>query len=176
MNLQPTHLTNELITLAPLQATDFERLYTIASDPLIWEQHPEHNRYQRDVFQIFFDGAVASGTAFLVFDTQTNQLIGSSRYYDNTPENKSIGIGYTFLSRSHWGGPHNTALKKLMIDYAFQFADVVVFHIGGANMRSQKAVQKLGGVKVSEKDPEGNGVLEQMKFTFELSKHVWLQQ
>lgn len=63
-NIQPSHLQNELIALFPLKEEDFEDLYFVASDPLVWEQHPNKLRYQREVFQNFFKGALLSQGAF----------------------------------------------------------------------------------------------------------------
>src|SRR4051812_40419530 len=101
--LQPTDLKNEFVTLTPLVQSDFERLYKVASDSLIWEQHPNKNRYQREEFQNYFKGAMESGGAFLIFDTKTGEPIGSSRFYDYNENENTIEIGYTFLARDHWG-------------------------------------------------------------------------
>jgi N-acetyltransferase len=78
---QPT-MRGTRVVLEPLQAHHFDELYAVASDPRIWEQHPEHTRWQRDVFTTFFDGAIASGSALLVRDAETHAVIGSSRYYE----------------------------------------------------------------------------------------------
>ena len=172
-NLQNNSLVNDLIRLQPLANDDFEKLYTIASDPLIWEVHPSKDRYKREVFSEFFDGAVASGSAFLVFDQLSGGLIGSSRYYDLKPENSTVAIGYTFLARKFWGGAYNKSLKSLMIDYAFRYVSKVVFHIGAKNYRSQKAIIKLGAVKSNEIDLESEGVL-QPHFEYEILKANWL--
>ncbi len=150
-DLQP-HLSNDLIELKPLHEGDFEKLFAVASDPLIWEQHPDSLRYTREVFEKYFAGAVESKSAFLIYDKISNDLIGSSRYYDNKPAEHSIAIGWTFLARSHWGNTYNKALKKLMIDYAFNYVDTIVFHVGSNNMRSRKAVEKLGAILLSEID------------------------
>jgi len=151
-NFQPIDLKNEIIQLIPLQETDFSALYKVASDPLVWEQHPNKLRYQRDVFQNYFEGAMLSKGAFLIRDTKTNEVIGCSRYYDfNENENStetSVLIGYTFIGRNFWGKGYNKALKKLMLDYAFQFVEKVYFHIGAYNYRSQKAIEKIGAQKV----------------------------
>jgi RimJ/RimL family protein N-acetyltransferase len=56
-DLQPT-LTGTLLELRPLRLDDFDALFAAASDPLIWEQHPESDRYERTVFQRYFDGAI----------------------------------------------------------------------------------------------------------------------
>src|SRR6478736_8054005 len=120
-DLQPTTLSNELIKLVPLKESDFEKLFAVASDPLIWEQHPTRNRYQRDVFQNYFNGAVESKGAFIVHDAKTNEVMGSSRYYEPDEIKKSIKIGYTFIARKYWGKGYNPALKSLMMNHAFQY-------------------------------------------------------
>jgi hypothetical protein len=104
------------------------------------------------VFQKYFDSAIASKAAFLIIDTATKDVIGSSRYYELDEINKQIAIGYTFIARKYWGTNYNYQLKKLMIDYAFEFVDTVLFHIGKNNIRSQKAIQKIGASYLSEKD------------------------
>ena len=171
-NLQPI-LENEFVKIEPLKESDFEVLYAVASDPLIWEQHPNKDRYKRDVFEIFFKGAIESGGAFLVFDKQTGKAIGSSRYYDYNIENKSILIGYTFFARSHWGSKYNPALKNLMIQYAFQFIDAVIFHIGANNVRSQKAIERSGAVKTGELEVEYYGEASKLNFVYEIKKEGW---
>lgn len=141
----PTTLHNALIRLQRVQPSDFEALYAVASDPEIWELHPEPTRYQREVFDRYFASALASGSAYLVFDAETGALIGCSRYYDYQAADNSIAIGYTFLARSHWGGRYNSALKSLMLDYAFS-NDIAraIFHVGTTNFRSQRALRKIG--------------------------------
>jgi len=173
-NLQP-ELENEIVSIMPLKETDFEKLYKVASDPLIWEQHPNKNRYKREVFENFFKGALKSGGAFIVFDKKKNEVIGSSRYYGYNPVDKSVSIGYTFLARRHWGTTYNRALKKLMLNHAFKYVDTVYFHIGAENIRSQKAILKLGAVKTEEADVKYFGEDVYKNFIYTLSKNKWLQ-
>ncbi|MGH7532058.1 MAG: GNAT family N-acetyltransferase [Gemmatimonadales bacterium] len=142
--LQPT-LHGALVRLEPLHEGDFERLHAVAADPLIWEQHPEHDRGKREVFQRFFDGAMQSGGAFLVVDATTGVVIGSTRYCGLDPHKSVVEIGWTFLARSHWGGRHNGEMKGLMLAHAFRFVERVVFVIGPENVRSRRAVEKIGG-------------------------------
>lgn len=149
MDLQPT-LSNDLITIKPVQEKDFETLFSVASDKLLWEQHPNNDRYKKEIFKVFFDNALQSKSTFVVIDNKTNGIIGSSRYYEFNKSNNSIAIGYTFISRNFWGTDYNSSLKKIMIDYAFQFVDKVYFHVGETNYRSQKAVEKLGALKIGE--------------------------
>ena len=161
MNLQPT-LSNELISIRPIQENDFDALFVIASDKLLWEQHPNKDRYQKDVFQVFFDNAIQSKSAFVVIDNKTNEIIGSSRYYEFNEIESNIIIGYTFISRAYWGTNYNASLKNLMTNYAFQFVDSILLHVGDTNYRSQKAVEKLGALKIGEipddTSPETNWV------------------
>jgi RimJ/RimL family protein N-acetyltransferase len=144
-DLQP-HLVGELLEARPLKPEDWESLYAVAADPLIWEQHPAYDRYKEDVFREFFSEALESGGALVVIDGKTQKIIGSSRYFGFEPGKSEIEIGWTFLARSHWGGRYNGELKRLMLDHAFKFVKSVVFLIGPTNVRSQKALEKIGGL------------------------------
>lgn len=148
------HLKGQFVELHPLRAGDFEKLYACASDPKVWEQHPQSNRYERDVFRVFFDEAMASKGAFLVTDAKTKEVIGCTRYYDFSPESQKVIIGYTFLARSHWGGTYNREMKSLMLKHAFHYVKSVLFEIGEANMRSRRAIEKIGAEFV------GNDILD----------------
>jgi len=150
LNLQPELLENELIKLVPLNENHFETLFEKASDPLIWEQHPIKDRYKKEVFKPFFDAGINSKGAFLILDRATNETIGTTRFYDYKPEESSIAIGFTFIARKFWGGNYNKSTKNLLIDYAFQNVNSIVFHVGADNIRSQKAVLKLGATKINE--------------------------
>ena len=153
--LQPT-LKSEILEVRPLRADDWEELYAVAADPLLWEQHPNSDRYKPDVFRKFFDEALASGGAFVVLDRKTGRVIGSSRFHCYDLVRSEIEIGWTFLARSHWGGIYNGELKRLMLAHAFKFVDNVIFFIGSTNIRSQRALEKIGGVRAGTKtDPNG---------------------
>ena len=172
-DLQPNHLKNNLISLSPLQENDFEELYAVANDEQLWEQHPNKLRYQRDVFQNFFEGAMLSGGAFLIRDSKTNEVVGSSRFYDYNETENSILIGYTFIGRKFLGNNYNKSLKKLMLDYAFQHVNKVYFHIGAFNIRSQKAIEKIGAVKVDEFEVEYYGEDSKLNFVYLIDKSQW---
>src|SRR5258707_9385182 len=146
-DLQP-HLKSEFIELRPLTPKDWDDLFAVASDPLIWEQHPEWNRYKEDVFKVFFSEALESGGAFIIIDRKTQQIIGSTRFYGYDPEKSEIEIGWTFLARKYWGGRYNAEMKRLLLNHAFNFVESVVFFVGEDNVRSQKAMEKIGAIKV----------------------------
>jgi len=157
-NLQPDFLEDEIIKLIPLEENHFEELFIVASDPLIWDQHPAKERSTREGFKAFFETGISSKGAFLILDKKTNEIIGTTRYYDYKPENSSIAIGYTFMAQKFWGGPYNKSCKKLLIDYAFQHVDKVIFHVAAENFRSQKAVLKLGAEKTNIMVVTNNGL------------------
>lgn len=143
-DLQPV-LRGELLELRPLRADDFEALYRVASDPLIWEQHPNSDRHREEVFREFFREALASGGALTAFDLKDGRVVGSSRFHGYDPARSEIEIGWTFLARTHWGGRYNGEMKRLMLGHAFRFVDNVVFLVGPQNWRSRRAVEKIGG-------------------------------
>ena len=145
-DLQP-HLSGELIELRPLGPQDWNDLFAVASDPLIWEQHPESDRYKENVFQVFFREALECGGAFVVIDKNSQQIIGSTRFYGYDPEKSEIEIGWTFLARKYWGGRYNAEMKRLLLNHAFKFVENVVFLVGEKNFRSQKAMEKIGAIR-----------------------------
>jgi len=144
--LQPT-LTGKLLSLRPLRGDDYGALRLVAADPLIWEQHPDKTRSTPEGFQKFFDEAMASGGALIATHAETKSVIGSSRYYGYDQGRSEIEIGWTFLARKYWGGVYNGEMKRLMLTHAYRFVKTVIFKIGPNNLRSQKAVEKIGGVR-----------------------------
>jgi RimJ/RimL family protein N-acetyltransferase len=151
---QPT-LRGGLVALRPLRAEDCGELYAVAADPRIWEQHPARNRHEEAVFRAFFAESLASGGALLATDAATRRVIGSSRFHDYSAERSEVEIGWTFLARSHWGGRYNGELKRLMLGHAFRSVDTVVFFVSPENVRSQRAMGKIGGVRQAERDAQG---------------------
>jgi N-acetyltransferase len=173
--LQPT-LIGELLQLRPLRPEDFEALFKAASDRLIWEQHPENDRYTRDVFQKYFDGALESGGAFAIIGRKSGRIIGSSRYCNFDARAREVEVGWTFLEREFWGGAYNRELKNLMLDHAFRFVDHVLFVVGENNLRSQKALEKIGARflrKIEKPDRQG---MMQKNFVFAITAGAWAAQ
>jgi RimJ/RimL family protein N-acetyltransferase len=145
-DLQPT-LKGNLLELRSMRQEDFDDLYAVASDPLIWEQHPAKDRYKKEVFTNFFREGLDSGGALVAIDPRDRKIIGSSRFHGYDPARSEIEIGWTFLARSHWGGSYNREMKHLMLKHAFQFVESVIFLVGPQNLRSQRAMEKIGGVR-----------------------------
>lgn len=175
IDIQP-QLENDRIRIRPLLESDFDDLFALASEPLVWAQHPNPNRYKREVFESYFKGGIESKGAFLVTEIETGKTIGTSRYYDVDESDNSLVIGYTFLGRAFWGGKFNPSLKKLMLDYAFRFVDRVYFHIGAVNVRSQMAITRLGAEKIGEDVIVYYGEMGAPNFIYRMDKQDWLSR
>ncbi len=168
-----TPLENDKVRLYPLQETDFEPLFALASDPKVWEQHPNKDRWKEDVFRIFFDGAMQSKGAFKIVDKVTGAVAGCTRFYDYDEKENTILIGYTFYAVPFWGTGINPSVKKLMMDYAFQYVDAIDFHIGATNYRSQIAISRLGVTKIAEENIAYHGETPKLNFIYRVRKQDW---
>jgi len=170
MNLQPT-LENASVILLPLEKGDFEFLFSVASDPAVWEQHPNKDRWERAAFQAFFEGALQSEGAFKVIEKTTGDVIGSTRFYDYSAEKDRVFIGYTFYAKRCWGTGINPGVKRLMLGYVSKFVSFVYFHIGACNIRSQIAITRLGAVKLGEEYVAPFGDLPQLHYLYKINLH-----
>ncbi|HEV2567883.1 GNAT family N-acetyltransferase [Sphingomonas sp.] len=161
IDLQPT-LSEGEVTLRPLKASDWEGIYSVASDPLIWELHPARDRWREPVFRVFFEDALRSGGALAITRSATGEILGSSRFDRTRAENGEIEVGWTFLARSEWGGQTNFTAKRLMVRHALRHFQKVIFMIGEHNLRSRRAVEKIGASltsRVVDVEMEGANVL-----------------
>jgi RimJ/RimL family protein N-acetyltransferase len=134
------------VILRPSVAEDWDALFAVASDPLIWEVHPAHDRWKEAVFRAYFDGGIACGGALTIIDKASGAVIGSSRFDKWKPELDEIEIGWTYIARAYWGGVYNREIKRLMLDHIHRFVETVVFTVGEDNVRSRGAMAKIGGV------------------------------
>jgi len=152
---QPT-LRGELVEVRPLREDDYDALFAAASDPLIWDQHPDA-RWREDVFRPFFAEHLATGGALAILDARSGEVIGTTRYHDYDAERSEVEIGWTFIARPYWGGAYNGELKRLMLEHAFRSVDTVLFVVAPRNFRSQRAVEKLGAVRVGTRRDDVRG-------------------
>ncbi|HWU95620.1 MAG TPA: GNAT family N-acetyltransferase [Sphingomonas sp.] len=139
-------LEGALVTLRPSTPEDWDALFAVASDPLVWEVHPAHDRWQEPVFRAYFDAGIASGGALTILDKTSGAVIGSSRFDNWVPEADEIEIGWTYLARDYWGGLYNREIKRLMLAHIHRFVRTAVFTVGVDNVRSRRAMEKIGGV------------------------------
>ena len=173
MSQLQTVLNGQTLQLIPLQPEHWPALMQAASDPLIWTLHPEPERYKPELFRPVFDSGLASGGAYLICDKQSSEVLGTSRYYDFNAVKQEVAIGYTFLVRSRWGGATNSELKHLMLTHAFSFVNTVWFHVGEHNLRSRRAVEKLGALYTHTDTTAPTGVARATAF-YRLDKSIWL--
>lgn len=138
-------LENEKVILYPLQEMDFEALYATASDFKIWEQHPNKDRWKKEVFKTFFDGAMQSKGAFKIVDKATGNTIGSTRIYDYNEQKTA------YLSAIHF----------------------MPLSIGANNIRSQVAIGRIDAEKISEQEVTYFGEAPRLNFVYEISKGKW---
>jgi RimJ/RimL family protein N-acetyltransferase len=136
----------------------------------VWEQHPNPNRFQRQVFETYFKGAMASKGAFIIKSSATGDVIGCTRFYDYNEAESQVLIGYTFFGRAFWGKGFNPAAKKLMLDYAFQFVDKVIFHVGVNNTRSRIAMDRLGAINAGLEEVAYFGEPPKMNVVYVISR------
>ena len=168
-DLQPT-LVGPRMIVRPITPADWEQMFAAASDPEVWALHPVRDRYKTEVFREFFDGAIGSTSAFSFVDRQTSTVVGSSRYYGHDPIACEIEIGWTFLARRYWGGSYNAEVKRLMLEHAFTFVDTVVFWVGETNWLSQRAMEKIGGVRRAGLQPRTLGGTTWVHVVYEIRK------
>lgn len=144
---QPS-LSNDLVKLRPLEHGDFDDLYEVARDPLIWEQHQDPSRHTLEKFTVFFEDSLESKGALVILDLHSKRITGSSRFKIIDEKYSIVEIGWSFLARAYWGGPYNRSVKKLMVNHALKISKGVVFYVNQCNIRSQKAMEKLGAKKM----------------------------
>lgn len=172
IDIQPV-LENDKVVLYPLSQDDFEDVYSVASDPDVWRRHPNKDRWRKEVFQTFFEGAMQSKGAFKIVDKTTGDVMGSTRFYDYDEEEDSILIGYTFFATRYWGIGMNQMVKTMMLDYIFRFVSQVYFHIGADHVQSQKSIVKLGVRKIGEQEITYFGEQPKMNYVYGLTKREW---
>lgn len=164
-------LSGPRLFLRPLRSDDWDALHAVASDRLIWELHPAHDRWQEPVFRAFFDDALAQGGALVVVDQ--GRVIGSSRFQNYDADRGEVEIGWTFLARSHWGGAFNREMKRLMLDHAFACVDNVVFVVGADNLRSRRAMEKIGGILIERTSERAMAGQRTRHVTYNISKSAY---
>ncbi|MEK6153976.1 GNAT family N-acetyltransferase [Flavobacteriaceae bacterium 3-367] len=151
VDLQP-HLEGDLVLLRPLRAEDYQALFAVASDVSIWEQHPTKDRYTPAGFLPFFEESLNASGAMVIVDATSGEIIGSSRFKMIDEAEKIVEIGWTFLAKKYWGGRYNRAIKKLMVNHILEKGGTVVLYVDKTNIRSQRAVLKIGGRPMLDTD------------------------
>lgn len=147
-------LGDEAILLRPMRPEDWHAAFAVASDPAIWELHPARDRWREEVFRRYFDDGLASGGMMAVIDRVSGRLIGSSRFNRVGDE---LEIGFTFVARDFWGGATNRRMKRLMLGHALAYYRRAIFRVGETNLRSRRAMEKIGGRFLPEREMVESG-------------------
>jgi len=175
IDFHPT-LVGPRVLVRPLEAADWDAMFAAASDPAIWTLHPASDRYKEPKFRAFFDTAIASGFAFTIIHQASGKVMGSSRYHGYDADAGEIEIGWSFLSCEYWGGSYNLEVKRLLLAHAFTFVEKVVFWVGDTNYRSQRAMEKIGGVRREGIQTRVIGGAETRNVVFEISREAFQNQ
>jgi RimJ/RimL family protein N-acetyltransferase len=147
-------LTGRHVYLQFLKEAHREVLRPLAKDERIWEytktlQLTESYDQQ---FDNYFNEALSFETrgaqAFAIVSASDDRVIGMTRAYDLDRRVRKITIGHTWYVPEVWGKAHNKECKLLLLTYMFDTLALerVEFKVASQNIRSQKAVEKIGGV------------------------------
>jgi RimJ/RimL family protein N-acetyltransferase len=130
--------------LRPLAKDD--RLWEFTKTLLLTETYDQQ-------FDTYFNEALSLAAkgdqAFVIVTTSDDRVIGMTRAYDLDRRVKKITIGHTWYLPEVWGLAHNKECKLLLLKYIFDELGLerVDFKVAGQNIRSQKAVEKIGGIR-----------------------------
>ena len=164
--ISPETLSNGDFTLRPLTTEDFQEVYLAASDPEIWEQHPDKLRYSPYAFTKYFRKLVGSDLPYVIIDTTQQKVVGACCFYNFNPENKSVYLGYTFLEKAYWGTGANAQIKEMLLNHAFNFLDEVCFEVAESNLRSKRALEKIKAKQIDRQEKES----DEIKLLFSIKK------
>ena len=156
MQIDTSKLRGRHVYLELLREEDISVLRQLARNPQIWDL--TKTLLINDSYDEHFDRYIAAAldprntgmqVSFVMRDAITNAIMGMTRYYRIEPSHKRLSIGYTWYIPWYWGKVHNKECKLLLLQYAFETLGFqrVEFEVAHQNLRSQKAVAKIGGVK-----------------------------
>jgi N-acetyltransferase len=149
----PIVLEDGWARLEPLEEKHFELLLPTAMQPMIWEFTMARIRSAED-FRKYFDTAIAErlqqrSYPFAIFDKQQNEYVGCTRFGNVDLKNKKVEIGWTWLHPKLHGAGFNKHCKFLLLEYCFEKLLLIRVELktSSLNLRSQKAMLKIGAVK-----------------------------
>lgn len=151
MNVTPVVLEGAWVRLEPLEERHFEALFRHA-EPSLFEHYldwPDDASYAAFARWMGEDLTARGCVPFAVVSKETGEAIGSSSYLDIRPSHRTLEIGSTWYGRAHQGTKVNPECKLLMLEYAFEVLGAVRVQLktSSENLRSQRAIAKLGAVR-----------------------------
>jgi N-acetyltransferase len=154
MNLQPTVLTGRHVRLEPLAYSHADELLQAAAYDEIWTYLDESTPSKSSDIETLITDALTeqengARLPFAIVNTRTNQAIGSTSYIDIRTSDRTLEIGWTWLTPDEWGTGANTEAKYLLLRHAFEEHRVgrVAIKTDLRNARSQRAIANLGAVR-----------------------------
>jgi RimJ/RimL family protein N-acetyltransferase len=153
MEIGTEELIGRHVRLAALTPEHREGLLAAARDPRIWAYMPSRIGTGEEVDRMIASALAArdQGTEwpFTIFSQSTGEIVGSTRLLDIMPAHKNVEIGWTWLNPSVWRTAINTECKYLLLRHCFEDAGAIRVQLktDARNERSQRAIERIGGVK-----------------------------
>ena len=184
MNIDSSLLQSKHVSLEFLLPEHTEELRILAKDDRIWEftktlliDEKYDQRFDEYISLALDNKALEGQVAFVIRRVTDRSIIGMTRYYGIDEKNKRLNIGYTWYIPSVWGKVYNKECKLLLLSYAFENLNFnrVGFEVAHQNIRSQKAVEKIGGVKegVLRKYAQRPDGISRDTFVFSIINDEW---
>ncbi len=144
-------LEDDRVILRPLKETDIEFLLPFAlNEPDTWKYSylsaKGENGMCKYIKDALYNKAAGKEYPFIVFDKQTKQYAGSTRFYDIQPAFQTLQLGYTWYGEKFRGTGLNKHCKFLLLQFAFETLNAmrVEFRADANNERSIAAMKSIG--------------------------------
>ena len=155
MRVEPVTLEGKVVRLEPLTLKHAEELYAVSHDPSIWMYMPMPSLgTSLDTMKEWIEKSMrhqqeGSEYPFAIIHLATGQAVGSTRYMTITPQHYGLEIGSTWLAEHVRRTAVNTECKYLLLGHAFEVLGAmrVQLKTDSRNLRSQRAIERLGAVK-----------------------------
>ncbi len=153
MKVTPIELVGQKVKIRPMELNDLNELYDAGNSQEIWAYMPMSMQSLDDMKRLIDDALQAreQGTEFpfVIIAKDSQKIVGSTRFLDISPANRSLEIGWTWLSPVVWRTSINTESKYLLLRHCFETLGTIRVQIktDGRNQRSQKAIERLGAVR-----------------------------
>ena len=149
--LQEYILENERVRLQPMHQIDIDKLQVFSVEqPEIWKYSLQPANGLENL-KSYMETALLSkkeekSYPFIVFDKRSQQIAGSTRFYDFQKNQKTVQIGYTWYGKEFQGTGVNKQCKMLLLDFAFEELGIerVEFRADARNERSIAGMKSIG--------------------------------
>jgi N-acetyltransferase len=146
-------LKGEVVALEPALEEHRGVFRQLAHNDTIWEftktliTGPGYDA----MFDAYYNTAMSAPAqhSFLIRELASGEVIGMTRFYEISMTDKRLSIGHTWYIPRVWGQAHNKECKLMLLRYVFEHLSFnrVAFYVAHQNVRSQKAMEKIGGTK-----------------------------